>query len=115
MSYCRSTSECEDGSISDVYLYGSKSALELLVAGNRGPANTVPQPKPGDGEAAWMAYFNDNIEWNHPEAGKSYRFTRYSECIAKMKELKANDVNVPQRAIDRLEREQAEDGDEYSV
>jgi hypothetical protein len=115
MSYCRSTSECEDGSISDVYLFGSFDGLELHVAYNRGPAYTVPLPKPGDGEAAWMAYLTDVIEWDHPEAGKAYRFTCYSDCIAKMKELKGNGVNVPQRAIDRLEREQAEDGDEYSV
>lgn len=107
MSYVRS------GPDSDVYLYGSRTELCLHIAYNRGRAGRVPMPRAPGTEAAWEAYWNDVIEWDHPEAGKSYFFTSRSGCVAKLEELRDSGVRVPQRPFDRLREEIEDEGDVY--
>ena len=109
MSYARPS---ETGS--DIYVYGSRDAIHVHVAFNRGSANTVPQPQPGAPEGEWQAFFDDVVEWDHPEAGQSYVFTSYSECLRKLEELRASGVGVPQRAFDLLEQD-SKDGDRYAA
>lgn len=103
------------GNGSDVYLFGSKDALELYIANNKGSAGNVPIPKKGAPVEEWDAWVNDVKPFDHPECGKSYKFTSRKACLDKLDELWKSGVVVPQHCIDRLRDELAEEGDEYSV
>jgi hypothetical protein len=103
------------GRDSDVYLFGSKDTLELYLAYNRGSANKVPHPGVGAPKEKYEEWLNDVKPWNHPECGKSYKFTSRQACIDKLVELQKNAVMVPQEAIDRLRQELVEKGDEYRI
>lgn len=101
------------GKNSDVYLYGGKDALELIVANNAGSAGNVPYPKKGGSAKEFEAWLDDVIPLDHPDAGKSYTFTSRQACIDKLKELGKTGLKVPHGPIERLEQEIKEEGDVY--
>jgi hypothetical protein len=110
MSYAR-TSEDD----SDIYLYGSKTHLELMVSNNRGSAGKVEQPKAGDSRKKWDEWMADVIPFDNPYAGEHMSFETYSGCIDTLKMMRTAGVRVPARVFDRLVAEQKERGDIYSL
>lgn len=107
MSYCRT------GVDSDVYLFRGHSCLVLHVAWNRGPIAPNPGLKATDEDVAkWI--LGPALPFDHPFAGETFKTKSRQQMIAKLEIIRMLGGRVPQDAIDRLNREIEEEGDEYA-
>ena len=126
MSYCRWSS---DFFRCDVYVYQSREGWVTHVAGRRlkdgPPEELLAMPSGTDEE--WIAVHRAEMEWRKsleddageipkerwfylrdigPEAGESYTDATPGECAARLRALKAKGFNVPDYAIEALEKEE---------
>lgn len=124
MSYCRLSS---DDFQCDVYVYAARWGWQTHVAARR-PVYTEPLPPqvelPGKDDPGWEAAIEawvkrhaevmaavdeaQHAEIGLPHDGASFVDDTPGECADRLESLRAIGYNVPQYAIDRLRREQAE-------
>lgn len=127
MSYCRVST---DDWSSDVYVYASRWGWQTHVARVRTafteplPPKVEIPPKSDPGwEAAVEAWYTrhqkvldmvseaDDVEIGLPHDGASFVDDTPGGCADRLEQLRALGYNVPQRAIDRLRWEQAQDAE----
>lgn len=109
MSYCRS-----NGVDSDVYVIGTRDELECFGAGweleESNPCHNramVPDWKLIDRKIV-------KLDTQH-EMAETYRTNSRSEMIDHLKKHRQIGHKVPDRAIERLNREIQEEGDKYTL
>ena len=122
MAYCRWSSDFYE---CDVYVYESVGDYWAThVAGRRRKAKCPDEIKkmPTTTPKEWVAQHSAMMDWlaeqpddddawdalQGPHAGESYRDATPGDCAARLEEIRASGLNVPQYAIDELRAEQAE-------
>lgn len=118
MSYCRFS---DDNWMSDVYVYGAFGGYTIHVASNRRIGTRPTVPRIGDApREEWLAAHRKQMEWldnNQPTPiglpfdGQDFGLATAKECADKLLSLRDAGYHVPQRAIDRLMEDAAEDSD----